>query len=216
MNTKNIPVKIDGLSVDVDAVAKHRGQILNLGMLGGKYFTISAVETYPDFDKKQHEHKLQNSMSFIPNRTPRRFAIRDHEVFAQALSTTPDGTTKVVFNPGTGEEAKATIIDGGMNFGDTTDEAIGNALIGQKVIFANAVKLVEKANEYNQAEVDRLTTFIKQLQEQRDSIISTMKRNTACAQTYEQEILSSKPRTTISSGTSSPSIVIESASSIDD
>lgn len=214
MNTKDIPVKIDGLQVDVDAVAKHRGQILSLGMLGGKYFTISAVETYPDFDNKQREHQLNNAMSFMPNRTPRRFAIRDHEVFAQALSTTPDGTTKVVFNPGTSEEAKATIIDGTMNFGETTDEAIGNALTGQKVIFANAVKLVEKANEYNQAEVDRLTVFIKQLQEQRDSIISTMKRNSSCAQTYEQEILNSKPKA-VAGGVSAPSIVIEPASSID-
>lgn len=199
-------------NVDMHTVAKNRKQISTLGgILGGKFFTLSAQETYPKFDEKKLENERNATLDFMPNRSPRRFIIRDHDVISQAVVTDASGTTKVVFNPGTEDEAKASIISGNGSFGAATEDAIKDALTGSKVIFANGSSLSEKANEYNQAEVDRLTVFIKQLQSQRDAIISTMKANTEKSSTYEQEILASTPKPSISGGMNSPSIVIQPA-----
>lgn len=203
---------MNNTNVDMNIVAKNRTKIGQLGgILGGKYFTLGAQETYPEFDKKKRENEQNNSLEFMPNRTPRRFIVRDHDVLSQAVVTGADGTTKVVFNPGTDEEAKASIISGTANFGAATEDAIKNALTGQKVIFANGSTLVDKANEYNQSEVDRLNAFISQLQKQRDAIISTMQANKSKINTYEQEIIASTPKPSVTGGTSSPAIVIEPA-----
>lgn len=211
MNNKQVNIKVDTVTVDQEAVAKHRKTIFGLGaMLGGKYFKIGAVQVYPKFEETKRENELNGSLAFMPNRTPRRFEVRDHDIVAQVLKTDPDGTTKVVFNPGSAEEAKAAIIDGAGNFGEASDDAIANALSGSNVIFANGVKLVEKANEYNQAEVDRLNAFIRQLQEQRDSIISTMNHNKQRATAYENEIIKSTPKQVVNNG-GAPTIVIEPA-----
>lgn len=199
-------------SVDMTVVEKNRKFISTLGMtLGGKYFTIGAMETYPNFEKVKRETEMNNSLDFVPNRTPRRFIVRDHDVLSQAIETGADGTTKVVFNPGSEEEAKATVVAGTAGFGVTTEEAIKEALTGQKRIFANGSSLVTKANEYNQAEVDRLNAFIRQLTSQRDAIVSTMKANTDKVNTYEKQIIDSTPKVTIEGGESSPAIVIEPA-----
>lgn len=209
MNTSN--------NVDMTVVAKNRGQISALGgILGGKYFTLGAQETYPKFDEKKRENEQSGSLDFMPNRTPRRFIVRGHDVIAQTIVTGADGTTKVVFNPGTDEEAKASIIAGNGSFGVATEEAIQNALTGQNVIFANGTSLTEKANEYNQAEVDRLNVFIKSLTSQRDAIISTMKANKDRSMAYEQEIIASTPKPSVTGGTGAPAIIIEKAEPNDD
>lgn len=199
-------------NVDMHTVAKSRKQISTLGsILGGKFFTLSAQETYPKFDEKKLENERNASLDFMPNRSPRRFIVRDHDVIAQTIVTDASGTTKVVFNPGTDDEAKASIIAGNGQFGAATEDAIKDALTGQKVIFANGNSLADKANEYNQAEVDRLSVFIKQLQSQRDAIISTMKANTDKTNTYEQEIIASTPKIGVTGGTNSPAIIIQPA-----
>ena len=197
--------------VNMNVVAENRTQISRLGgILGGKYFTIGAQETYPDFDKKKLENERSASLEFMPNRTPRRFIVRGHDVISQAIVTSADGTTKVVFNPGSAEEAESAIISGNGTFGATTEDAIKSALGGQKVIFANGTQLVDKANQYNQAEVDRLTAFINALTKQRDAIISTMDTNKKKAATYEKEILDSTPKPNIDNG-GTTSIVIQKA-----
>ena len=203
---------MNNTNVDMNIVAKNRTKIGQLGgILGGKYFTLGAQETYPEFDKKKRENEQNNSLEFMPNRTPRRFIVRDHDVLSQAIVTCADGTTKVVFNPDTDEEAKASIISGTAYFDVVTEDAIKNALTGQKVIFANGSTLVDKANEYNQSEVDRLNAFISQLQKQRDAIISTMQANKSKINTYEQEIIASTPKPSVTGGTASRAIVIEPA-----
>lgn len=199
-------------NVDMNIVAKNRTKIGQLGgILGGKYFTFGAQETYPEFDKRKREIEQNGDLEFISNRTPRRFIVRDHDVISQEIRTGADGTTKVVFNPGTDEEAKASIISGTGSFGAATEDAIKDALTGQKVIFANGSALVDKANEYNQSEVDRLNAFIAQLQKQRDAIISTMQANKAKINAYEQEIIASTPKPSVTSGNASPAIIIEPA-----
>lgn len=200
-------------NVNMEEVAKNRKQIGLLGgILGGKYFTIGAQESYPKFEETKRSIEQNGSLEFIPNRTPRRFIVRDHDVISQTIETDASGTTKVIFNPGTEDEAKAAIIAGNSMFGATTEDAIKDALTGQNVIFANGTSLAERANEYNQAEVNRLNVFINNLQRMRDSIISTMNANKAKVAQYEQEIISSTPKPSVS-GPGSPAIIIESADS---
>lgn len=200
-------------NIDMNVVAKNRKLIGTLGStLGGKYFTIGAQETHLDFEKKKREIEMNNSLDFITNRSPRRFIVRDHDVVSQTIETGADGTTKVVFNPGTDEEAKAAVVAGIENFGATTEDAISDALHGQKRIFANGTALVSKANEYNEAERQRLIALRNQINAQITALESTMKANSEKVNNYEQEILNSTPKVMVEKSGSSASIVIEPAS----
>ena len=147
----------------------------------------------------------------MPNRSPRRFIVRDHDVLSQAIETSADGTTKVVFNPGSANEAKASLVAGNIGFGVATEEAIKDALTGQNRIFANGSAIAKKINEYNQSELERVNVLIKQLQSQRDAILSTIKANTDKVNKYEQEIIASTPKVLIEKENESPAIIIEPA-----
>ena len=179
--------------VNMNIVTENIGKISALGShLGGKYFKTAAKETWTDFDNQKRAIELDASgLGFILNRSPRKFEVRDFDVIAQAIRTTPDNTTVVVFNPGTDSEAEATIIAGETGFGQATDEALTEALRGENRIFANGPKLLAKINSYNQHELDRLKGLIKVLQAQADSIISTMKANEKKVNDYEANVAKS-------------------------
>lgn len=181
--------------VNMNVVAENLGQISALGShLGGKYFKAAAKETWTDFDNQKRTAELNpENGGFILNRSPRKFEVRDFDVIAQTIKTNPiDGTTCVVFNPGLDSEAEATIVAGEIGFGQTTDEALLEALKGEKRIFANGPKLLNKVNDLNQHELDRLTALIKALNAQKDSIISTMKANEKKVNDYEEALAKSK------------------------
>ena len=181
--------------VNMNIVAENLGQISILGShLGGKYFKAGAKETWTDFDNQKRSIELNPETGvFILNRSPRKFEVRDFDVISQTIKTNPiDGTTCVVFNPGLDSEAEATIVAGELGFGQTTDEALLEALKGEKRIFANGPKLLAKVNDLNQHELDRLTALIKALNAQKDSIISTMKANEKKVTEYEDALAKSK------------------------
>ena len=182
-------------TVNMQSVAENLGQISILGShLGGKYFKAAAKETWTDFDNQKRQIELNpDAGMFILNRAPRKYEVRDFDVIAQTIKTNPiDGTTCVVFNPGLESEAEATIVAGEMGFGQTTDEALLEALKGEKRIFANGPKLLAKINDLNQHELDKLTQLIKILNAQKDSIISTMKANEKKVNDYEENLAKSK------------------------
>jgi len=201
--------------VNMNAVAENLGQISVLGShLGGKYFKAAAKETWTDFDNQKRAAELNpENGGFILNRSPRKFEVRDFDVIAQTIKTNPiDNTTCVVFNPGLDSEAEATIVAGEMGFGQTTDEALLEALKGEKRIFANGPKLLAKVNDLNQHELDRLTTTIKILNAQKDSIISTMKANEKKVNDYEEALSKSKAALkTTSTDSGTVSIQVEKA-----
>lgn len=201
--------------VNMNAVAENLGQISVLGShLGGKYFKAAAKETWTDFDNQKRAAELNpENGGFILNRSPRKFEVRDFDVIAQTIRTNPiDNTTCVVFNPGLDSEAEATIVAGEMGFGQTTDEALLEALKGEKRIFANGPKLLAKVNDLNQHELDRLTALIKALNAQKDSIISTMKANEKKVNDYEEALSKSKAALkTTSTDSGTVSIQVEKA-----
>jgi len=201
--------------LNMNCVTPFLGQISVLGShLGGKYFKAAAKETWTDFDNQKRTAELNpENGGFILNRSPRKFEVRDFDVIAQTIKVNPvDNTTCVVFNPGLDSEAEATMVAGEMGFGQTTDEALLEALKGEKRIFANGPKLLAKVNDLNQHELDRLTALIKALNAQKDSIISTMKANEKKVNDYEEALSKSKAAlktTTTDSGT--VSIQVEKA-----
>ena len=201
--------------VNMNAVAENLGQISALGShLGGKYFKAAAKETWTDFDNQKRTAELNpENGGFILNRSPRKFEVRDFDVIAQTIKTNPiDNTTCVVFNPGLDSEAEATIVAGEVGFGQTTDEALLEALKGEKRIFANGPKLLAKVNDLNQHELDRLTALIKALNAQKDSIISTMKANEKKVNDYEDALAKSKAALkTTSTDSGTVSIQVEKA-----
>jgi hypothetical protein len=201
--------------VNMNAVAENLGQISVLGShLGGKYFKAAAKETWTDFDNQKRTAELNpENGGFILNRSPRKFEVRDFDVIAQTIKVNPvDNTTCVVFNPGLDSEAEATMVAGEMGFGQTTDEALLEALKGEKRIFANGPKLLTKVNDLNQHELDRLTTLIKALNAQKDSIISTMKANEKKVNDYEEALSKSKAALkTTSTDSGTVSIQVEKA-----
>ena len=181
--------------INMNVVAENLGQISILGShLGGKYFKAAAKETWTDFDNEKRDAEMNPELSkFILNRSPRKFEIRDFDVVAQSIKQNQiDGTVSVVFNPGLDSEAEATIIAGETGFGQATDEALLEALKGEKRIFANGPKLLAKINDLNQHELDKVTALIKALNAQKDSIVSTMKANEKKVNDYEENLLKSK------------------------
>jgi len=201
--------------LNMNCVTPFLGQISVLGShLGGKYFKAAAKETWTDFDNQKRTAELNpENGGFILNRSPRKFEVRDFDVIAQTIKVNPvDNTTCVVFNPGLDSEAEATMVAGEMGFGQTTDEALLEALKGEKRIFANGPKLLAKVNDLNQHELDRLTALIKALNAQKDSIISTMKANEKKVNDYEEALSKSKAALkTASTDSGTVSIQVEKA-----
>ena len=191
MNNENANV-----SVDMGTVTQHMGQISHLGsLLGAKYFTLEGKDTWTDFEKKLREIQLNpKSPELILNRSPRKFEIRDFDVIKQEIRTNPlTNVTSVVFNPGMKTEAEASIVAGNA-FTPVSDEVIAAALTpgAAKRIFANGRSLLQKVNTANQQQVDLITVLIKDLQAQKDSIISTMKANEKKVNEYEENLLNSR------------------------
>lgn len=201
--------------INMQTVTENLGQISILGShLGGKYFKAAAKETWTDFDNQKRSAEMNpDGGNFILNRSPRKFEIRDFDVIAQSIhQNSIDGTVSVVFNPGLESEAEATIVAGEIGFGQATDEALLEALKGEKRIFANGPKLLNKVNDLNQHELDKLNALIKALTAQKDSIISTMKANEKKVTDYEDNLAKSKAALkTVTTDSGTVSIKVEKA-----
>lgn len=169
-----------------------RGQVCSISRMlpvGSKYYTLHSKDCDQQFDKKKAA-LLANPASpdFIPNRSPRVIVVRDHSVITQSFKTDIDGTKRVVFNPDSEDEAQATILAGDVNFGQTTDEAVKDALQGQSRIFANGVKTATKANMMNQAELERVLDQIKYWTSMKDNLTSAIASNTKKVKEYEEAL----------------------------
>lgn len=178
-----------------------RGQVMNISRslpTGAMYFTINAT----DVDgKKFAERKAQidsnpTSPEIITNRGPRVVVMRGHSVVSQDFAQDIDGNNVVIFNKGIeGEETKASIIVSGSptTFGQTTDDAMKDALRGETRIFADGIKTATKANQLNQNELARWEALKKLCESYCDTIRSAISSNKKKAEDYKEAILKYKP-----------------------
>lgn len=196
------------LEISLDSV---RGQVRNISQMlpvGSKYYTVDAKDVDLQFEKKRAA-AIANPASpdIILNRSPRVIVIRDHSVISQSFKTDINGNRVVVFNPETDEEAQAAVVAGDLNFGQATDEALKDALLGQQRIFANGVKLATKANSINRVELERVDAMIEYLKRMKDSLQSAIASNTKKVQDYEDQIAAAK-RPVEMSGDGSVTVVV--------
>jgi hypothetical protein len=193
-----------------------RGQVINISRMlptGAKFYTIEAKDVDQQFEKKKNAI-MANPLSpeFITNRSPRVIHVKDHSVVTQQfkVSAGMDGKVNnvVVFNPDTDDSAQATVIAGDVTFGQATDEAMKDALQGQNRIFADGVKICTKANQVNQAELDRVMEQIRYWQSIKDSLQSAISSNTKKVQDYLSQIEKNKQPVEMSGEGSSVTVIV--------
>ena len=106
-----------------------------------------------------------------------------------------DGNSVVIFNKGQNDETKAPIIVSGntTTFGQTTDDAMKDALRGETRIFADGIKTATKANQLNQNELARWEAMKKLCESYCDSLRSAIASNKKKAEDYKEAISKYKP-----------------------
>ena len=187
------PIEIDNILGPI------RGQVMNISRTlptGAQYFTVEANNV----DKKFEERKSQIDSNpacpdIITNRGPRVVVLRGHSVISQDFGQDLDGNSVVIFNKGQNDETKAPIIVSGntTTFGQTTDDAMKDALRGETRIFADGIKTATKANQLNQNELARWEAMKKLCESYCDSLRSAIASNKKKAEDYKEAISKYKP-----------------------
>ena len=188
-----------------------RGQVMNISRMiptGAQYFTVEGKDVDLKFNDTKNQ-LLQNPQSpdLITNRGPRAIVVTGHSVLSQEFAQDIDGNNVVIFNKGMSDESRAAIVAGGSTFGQTTDDAMKDALRGELRIFADGIKTVTKANSLNQAELDRWIALKNQIERYCDSLRSTIASNKKKALDYQDAISKFKPEVEL--GTGAVSVTVE-------
>lgn len=185
-------------------VANNRKPISIMGAnLGTQYFKAEARASILEFDKKKLEVEQGGNIDFILNRTPRRYRMTGHDVISVQVGTDGTGASKVYLNKGDEASEVSLPITGDLSkIGAVSDDAIGNALRGEKnIIFSDPKKLASLLNQYNQDEKTRLLNTITMLQKCVGQIDSAIAENNKKADNYMTEYQSSAPETIPAGGT---------------
>lgn len=204
-------------NVNMSAVNANCGIIRQIGMtpgLAGKFFTLSAKHALKDYKKiKEAIDANPQSQELFINRPIRTFDIKDHTVLAQAVESDAAGNLKVVFNPGTDEEAKAAIVAGGVGFGEPTVEAIKKALgsDGSGVIFANGKKLLKETNDLIDGEIAWVDSLINRLQKAKQSLETSKSENASKINAYYTALSASMPKDSVTISGNTFEVAVEDA-----
>lgn len=200
--------------VEIDNVlAPIRGQVMNISRTlptGAQYFTVEANNVDKKFDERKQQIEANPTCpDIITNRGPRVVVLRGHSVISQDFGQDLDGNSVVIFNKGQNDETKAPIIVSGnsASFGQTTDDAMKDALRGETRIFADGIKTAIKANALNQNELARWEAMKKLCESYCDSLKSAIASNKKKADDYKESILKYKPELDLT-GTGETSVTV--------
>ena len=190
-----------------------RGQVMNISRslpTGAQYFTVAANDVDKKFAERKHEIESNpTSPEIITNRGPRVIVMRGHSVISQDFGQDVDGNNVVIFNKGKDDETSAPIIVSGSasTFGQTTDDAMKDALRGETRIFADGIKTATKANALNQNELARWEALKKLCESYCDTLRSAIASNKKKAEDYKEAILKFKADLDLT-GTAEPSVTV--------
>lgn len=190
-----------------------RGQVMNISRslpTGAQYFTVAANDVDKKFAERKHEIESNpTSPEIITNRGPRVIVMRGHSVISQDFGQDIDGNNVVIFNKGKDDETSAPIIVSGSQstFGQTTDDAMKDALRGETRIFADGIKTATKANALNQNELARWEALKKLCESYCDTLRSAIASNKKKAEDYKESILKFKADLDLT-GTAEPSVTV--------
>lgn len=201
MTQKEIDIQLDPI----------RGQVVNISRMlptGAKFYTVEAKNVDKTYDDRKAAIATNpTSPELLMNRAPRVILISDHSVFNQQFSVDMEGNNVVIFNQGMSDEAQATVVLGGANFGQTTDDAMKDAISGEVRIFADGIKTATKANMLNQNELDRWVAEKARIERYIDSIKSTIASNKKKVEDYQEAMKKFKPA--VETGIGSVQVSIE-------
>lgn len=190
-----------------------RGQVMNISRTlptGAQYFTVEAVDADKTFEeRKQQILSNPKTPDLIMNRGPRVIVMKGHSVITQAFDQDIDGNNVVIFNKGLNDETRAAIVAGGTTFGQTTDNAMGDAIRGELRIFADGIKTATKANALNQNELDRWQAEKTRIERYMDTIRSAIASNKKKAEDYKEQLAKFKPEVDL--GSSAVSVTVETS-----
>lgn len=188
------------VNVNINAVNAQCGMIRQIGMtpgLAGKYFTITTKHAFKDYEKiKESIEGNPQAPNLFINRPIPTFDIKDHIVLSQAVETDATGNVKVVFNPGTDEEAKATVVAGGLGFGIPTSEAIKKAIgpNGEGTIFADGKKLLKETDELIDGQIAWANALKQQLDRAIQSLETSKRENHSKIDSYYKAMNATTPK----------------------
>lgn len=189
------------LEIQLDPI---RGQVMNISRMlptGAKYYTIESKDVDKTFEERKNQILTNpTSPELIFNRSPRVIVVMDHSVVSQSFKTDLEGNKVVVFNEGAADQAQATIVAGGVNFGVASDEAMKDALRGQLRIFADGIKICTKANALNNSELERTIAERDRLNGIIDSIKSAISSNKKKVEEYQAVVNKFKPEIDLGAG----------------
>lgn len=190
-----------------------RGQVINISRTlptGSQYFTVDAKDVDKTFEERKEQISANPiSPDIITNRGPRVIVMTGHNVISQDFTQDIDGNNVVVFNKGLGDETRAAIVSGASPFGQTTDDAMKDAIRGEMRIFADGVKTATKANVLNQNELERWMAEQKRIERFCDSIRSAIAANKKKAEDYKAALAKYKAEVDLTDGAGSVSVTIE-------
>lgn len=194
------------VNVNMDAVNANCGIIRQVGMtpgLAGKFFTISTKHALKDYEKiKESIDSNAQAPDLFINRPIPTFDIKDHVVLSQAVETDATGNVKVIFNPGTDDEAKATVVAGGTGFGEATSLAIKKAIgpNGKDVIFADGKKLLKETDDLIDGQIAWIDSLMNRLAKAKQSLETSKRENAAKINSYYTNLNNTTPKEVSISG----------------
>lgn len=206
------------VEVNMAVVANNRKPISMIGSnLGGKIFKASAREAWPNFDDEKNTVDSNDNVEIILNRSPRRYRMLDVDILSVAIHKDATGTNKVFFNENTDTEFAIPVTSGMERFGIVTDNAISEALRGDKSkIFADPQKLAGVLNTFNRDERTRLVNLKAKIDKMIQQIDTTISENEQKTNMYERELRDSAPAIDpMASRATGTTIVVEKANDED-
>lgn len=182
-------------NVDAVIISQNRGSISKVGStLGTAYFKAEARASWPAFKEEAIKVKNNGNIDLILNRTPCRYRLTSHDITSVILNKDATGATKVYINKDLEGEVSIPVGAGMDKIGVVTEDAVGKALHGNtNIIFANASKLANQLNTYNEDEKTRLLALRDKIDKFINQIDSAIEENKRKVEIYERELVTSTP-----------------------
>lgn len=169
--------------------------MLGAQMFGQDVFTPQTRLFNPDHDKVLEQAKQSSNVNLVLNRSPRRFSIGYITIQSMATKQNAIGDVVCRLNEGTDNQIDIPIGENCTKFGETTEEAVQNALKDKnsKAVFSDPKDLSGILNDLNRGEIARLDAMIEQLQKAKAQCVSAISANEKIVADYERQKTESKP-----------------------
>lgn len=169
--------------------------MLGAQMFGQDVFTPQTRLFNPDHDKVLEQAKQSSNVNLALNRSPRRFSIGYITIESMATKQNAIGDVVCRLNEGTDNQIDIPLGENCTKFGETTEEAVQNALKDKnsKAVFSDPKDLGAILNDLNRGEIVRLNAMIEQLQKAKAQCVSAISANEKIIADYERQKTESKP-----------------------